>query len=306
QTHLLGGEFPIDASRARAAVAALGRGLEMRAEEAAAGIVALIDDAMAKALRIVTIERGIDPRDFTLVAFGGGGPLHACALADELEIRRILVPAHPGLFSAFGLLDAELHVNDVWPVMSAADALDVRSVERAFTAKGSRARTELCRQGARDETIAFRRECDARYRGQSFELTIAYDSNPARIAERFHESHRARYGYDAPDEVVEVVNARLTASGKVAAVGARATLRVTLSLSSGAESRDKGRHEATRAVWIDNNFTDVPVFQRNALRSETTIAGPAIVEQYDTTTYVAPRWKLGVEDDLLVLARDGR
>ncbi|MGA9272731.1 MAG: hydantoinase/oxoprolinase family protein, partial [Candidatus Cybelea sp.] len=115
--HLLGGAFPIDASRARAAVEGLAQRLGIGLEATAAGILRLVDDAMAKVLRIVTIERGLDPRDFTLVAFGGGGPLHACALAEELDIARVVVPAHPGLFSATGLLDATLHFNEIRSVL---------------------------------------------------------------------------------------------------------------------------------------------------------------------------------------------
>ncbi|MBV9028586.1 MAG: hydantoinase/oxoprolinase family protein, partial [Candidatus Eremiobacteraeota bacterium] len=295
ETHLLGGAFRIDALRARAAILKLANALASTVEATSAGIVALIDDAMAKALRIVTIERGIDPRDFTLVAFGGGGPLHACALADALEIRRIIVPAHPGLFSAFGLLQAELCVNELRPVLATADALDMESMERDFAAGERRARAELLEQGAHAGSITFRREFDARYRGQSFELTISHDSQRERIAARFHEAHRARYGYDVGDEVVEIVNARVTASGSVTARSFVPARSAALS----AESKGQGDNE--RKVWVDGDFTDVPVFQRDALENGVNFAGPAIVEQYDTTTYLAPDWKMTVEDDLLLL-----
>ena len=213
--HLLGGSFPIDASRSRAAIEILALRLNLRTEVAAAGIVAVIDDAMAKVLRIVTIERGLDPRDFTLVAFGGGGPLHACVLADALGIGRIVVPEHPGLFSAYGLLGAELRFNDIWSVLRVAGDLDREAVGRAFAASESRAQSTLVEQGATAETIAFRREYDARYPGQSFELTIGYDEDPTVVERHFHDAHRVRYGYDVRDEIVEIVNARLTATGRV-------------------------------------------------------------------------------------------
>src|SRR5579871_5173560 len=170
--HLLGGAFPIDAARARAAIDLLARTLDETVEATAAGIVRLVDDAMAKVLRIVTVERGLDPREFTLVAFGGGGPLHACALAEEMHVERVLVPAHPGLFSAFGLLEAELHVNAVHPILRATSDADGATLARFFDESESRARDELLAQGAQPATVAFRREYDARYRGQSFELTI--------------------------------------------------------------------------------------------------------------------------------------
>ena len=301
QTHLLGGGFPIDAARARAAILPLANALDGPVEAAAAGIVALIDDAMAKALRIVTIERGIDPRDFTLVAFGGGGPLHACALADELEIHRIIVPAHPGLFSAFGLLDAELRVNELWPVLAAADALDMDSMEHNFADGEQRARAELLQQGAHAGTIAFRREYDARYRGQSFELSVAHDSDWERIAREFHAAHGARYGYDAPGEVVEIVNARLTATGSVMLRQAQHDTGRTHLAESDSVVLRQAQDDNERKVWIDGAFVAVPVFARQALAPRRKIEGPAIVEQYDTTTYLAPSWEMTVEEDLLLL-----
>ncbi|MBV8531995.1 MAG: hydantoinase/oxoprolinase family protein, partial [Candidatus Eremiobacteraeota bacterium] len=216
--HLLGGAFPIDAARAHSAVEGLARRLETSVEKTAAGIVALIDHTMAKVLRIVTIERGLDPREFTLVAFGGGGPLHACAIADELAIARVIVPAHPGLFSARGLLSAELGVSELRSVLRRSEQLDLESEEEAFAASEARARAALVEQGADATTIGFRREYDARYAGQSFELTVAFDPDSQTVARRFHETHRARYGYDVPDEIVEVINARLTARSRVSPV----------------------------------------------------------------------------------------
>jgi N-methylhydantoinase A len=268
----------------------------MSAESAAAGIVTLVDSAMAKALRIVTVERGLDPRDFMLVAFGGGGPLHACALADELEIARVVIPSHPGLFSACGLLDAPLRFNDVRSVLSSAETVDVAAIERAFVASESRARQVLVEQGAASATIAFAREYDARYGGQSFDLTIAYDPSPQTVIRRFHEAHRARYGYDVPGEVVEVINARLTATAFVPSID---------SAADDVEARRMTRDgtPAMRAVWLDDAYADVPVFERNGLVDGTRIEGPAIVESYDSTAYVASKWSLDVKGDLLLLQR---
>jgi N-methylhydantoinase A len=294
---LLGGSFPIDAARARLAVAALANVIGMNVEAAAAGIVALIDDAMAKVLRIVSVERGLDPREFTLVAFGGGGPLHACALADELGIARIVVPPHPGLFSACGLLHAKVVVNDVRSVLAAVDAIDEEGIERAFAERESAARTSLLAQGADGATIAVRREYDARYRGQSFELTVAHDPRPHAVTQRFHDAHRARYGYAVPDEVVEIVSARLTATADVS------TGSVSLRTSSGAK---RGSRRTTRNLWLDGAFVEVPILERDALSDEARVEGPAIVEAYDTTTYVAPNWSLAVENDRLMLQRATR
>ncbi len=314
QQHLLGGDFPIDASRARRSIETLARRLDRSVEETAAGIVTLVDDAMAKVLRIVTVERGLDPRDFALIAFGGGGPLHACALAGELGIERVIVPAHPGLFSAHGLLDADLQVNDVRPVLRDSHDIDLDEMELAFAASEARARAQLIEQGAAQESIGLRREFDARYRGQSFELTIAHDAAHDRIARRFHDAHRTRYGYDVADEVVELVNARLTAYGRISndrhtavspfdsAQGDTAP-RVTLSAPRVTLSGVEGRQGADRRrVWIDGSFAEVPVLTRAALVKQ--IDGPAILEEYDSTTFVAPGWSASVDGDRLELRRE--
>jgi N-methylhydantoinase A len=299
--YLLGGAFPIDASLARSAIETLARPLGMSVEAAAAGIVTLIDGAMAKVLRIVTVERGLDPRDFTLVAFGGGGPLHACALADELGIARVVIPARPGLFSAVGLLDAQLHFSDVRSLLRAVDEIDPESLEPALIASEARARAALLEQGADAATIAFRREYDARYRGQSFELAIEYDRSPEVVAQRFHAAHRARYGYDVQAEVVEVVNARLTVYGAVARDKPCVAPSPSTSLGTGSVA---GRRD-DRRLWLHDAFVDVPVFERAGLASGARITGPAIVEAYDSTTYLAPEWSLAADGELLVLQRTG-
>ncbi|MBV8489285.1 MAG: hydantoinase/oxoprolinase family protein, partial [Candidatus Eremiobacteraeota bacterium] len=283
QTHLLGGAFAIDASRSRAAIAALAERLGLGVEAAAAGILTVVDAQMAKVLRIVTVERGLDPRDFALVAFGGGGPLHACALAEELGIARVVVPAHPGIFSAIGLLVADLRVELV------RDAL---GGDRSFAEMESIARERLREQGACDERIAIERRYDARYRGQSFELTIDYDESPDVLSQRFHDAHRARYGYDVPGEAIELVNRRLSATAKLP--------RDAMSTSSLDCARDD---TVRRKLWIDGAFVEIPVYQRDSFGPGTSFDGPAIVEQYDATTYLAPGWHLEAEPGYLVLTK---
>jgi N-methylhydantoinase A len=296
QRHLLGGDFPIDASRARGAVATVAQAIDTSVEAAAAGIVALVDNAMAKVLRIVTIERGLDPREFTLVAFGGGGPLHACAVAQDLGITRILIPVHPGLFSASGLLDADLQVSEILPVLRSIADIDPGELEKRFAEIEQRARRTLMEQGAQIETIAFRREYDARYDGQSFELTVAYDASGETIAQRFHHAHRVRYGYDVPGEVIEIVTGRLTASGRVSRREIVTPGLPDVILSSSKDDR--------RSVWIDGNFVEVPILTRGGLKANARVDGPAIVEEYDSTTYVAPGWRMQLDGDLLVVEGD--
>jgi N-methylhydantoinase A len=281
QTHLLGGTFPVDAARSRAALALPANALGLSVEETAAGIVTLIDAAMSKVLRIVTIERGLDPRDFALVAYGGGGPLHACALADELGIARALVPAHPGIFSAEGLLVAAITAVGIEPVLCEVGdpGVDPAAIFGRLEARG---RDELVAQGVDAKTIRFARTYDARYRGQSFELSIPHAGGSDALSQQFHDAHHARYGYHVAGEPIELVNARSTASGRLPTVVTRSSPRQR------ASSKGDARPEH-RQVWIDGSFADVPVFQRDALPRDS-IEGPAIIEQYDTTTYVAPNW----------------
>jgi len=291
---LLGGDFRIDAARARAAVAALAERTGLDVEATAAGIVTLVDAHMAKALRIVTLERGLDPRDFTLAAFGGGGPLHACALADDLGITRIVVPARPGIFSAEGLLLAELHERFAASVMRCLHETNAEEFERVFADWEAQGSDSLCRQGALAETLRFERAFDARYAGQSFELGIAYDASPTITARTFHAAHRARYGYDVPGEPIEIVNVRLTARAPVPSPPAPPRIAV---------ARTAPASIAQRRVWHDGAFVTTPVYAREQLSEDSAFSGPAVIEQYDACTYLAPEWALRVDDDLLVMER---
>ncbi len=298
--HLLGGAFPIDASRARSSVEALARILGMGVEATAAGIVTLIDNAMAKALRIVTVERGLDPRDFTLVAYGGGGPLHACALAEELGITRAVIPPHPGIFSACGLLTAKLHMNDVRSVLRYVQEIDPARMEETFASLERPAHAALVEQGARETTISFRREYDARYRGQSFELTIAYDRSFEVVERRFHDAHRARYGYEVPGEIVEIINARSTAHGSVPSYDPPAHGTRRTKPPTHPEPVDR------RPLWLSDASIEVSVFGREGLMPGARVDGPAIIEAYDSTVYIAPDWSVAVDEDVLMLQRGSK
>lgn len=287
QTHLLGGTFAIDASRSYDAIATLARALGLGVEETAAGIRRIVDAQMAKVLRIVTVERGLDPRDFTMLAFGGNGPLHACELADELGIARVVVPPAPGVFSAEGLLVAELSATLSAPVLRTAADVTASELDAILASLEARGRDALRAQGA-GEAYRVRRTYDARYAGQSFELPIEHDESPEAIAQRFHAVHRARYGYSVESEPVELVNARVT----VAAERSGARVRSGVATDGAALGQ-----EGTRRVWIGGTFADARVVQRDALVAGSTLAGPAIVEQYDATSFVPPGWSALVASD---------
>ncbi len=306
QQALLGGAMPIDVARSRAALGALLPSLpELDLDRLAAGIVHLVDLEMAKVLRIVTVERGYDPRDFTLMAFGGGGPLHACAVALELGIRRIVIPTDPGLFSALGLLVADVRSSGVHSFVMQAEALAATTIESAFAKLETHAARELTRQGVAAGDIEFGRELEMRYAGQSFELTIlaaAPFDEPQKVAalERFHAAHARTYGYSSPHEPVEIVAARSTATGKVVKP------EPPLAAQAKGDGPERALLERRDVALSGTVRSSVPVYARTGLRAGDKFSGPALVEQYDSCSYVAPEFDAQVDrfGNLLLERRD--
>jgi N-methylhydantoinase A len=296
---LLGGTLPVDALRAAAAIDVLCTQTGLARLALAAGIVRLIDAEMAKVVRIVSVERGYDPRDFTLIAFGGAGPLHACAVATELGIGRIVVPGDPGLFSARGLLDADVRVSHVRSVLSPHSALDPAALEALFAELETRGAAELAAQGLAGGAV-FIRELELRYAGQSFELTVPvrapFDAEAARAsAAAFHERHRAVYGFAAEGEPIEAVTARSTAVAalhRASVDGASAGTR-----ADGATQPHEAVLERRDVVCNSGATVATPVYARDRLRPGARFAGPAIVEQYDATTFVDAGWSVTVDAD---------
>ncbi|MBV8584608.1 MAG: hydantoinase/oxoprolinase family protein [Candidatus Eremiobacteraeota bacterium] len=293
----LGGEMPIDGSRAQRAIDELLRHLpELDRDRLAAGIVALVDNEMAKILRIVSIERGYDPRTFTMMAFGGGGPLHACALAEALEVPRVVVPPSPGLFSAWGLLAADVRASYVRTLVETADAVDPGRIDAAFAQMETIGVKELAAQGVAKKAMMFIREAEMRYLGQGFELSVPFTTLPLAL-EAFHQKHERTYGYASREDSVEVVAARLVAVGEVAKPALAAVVIPSPSTSLGTGSVEGPRSASHRPVYFNQiGWTDTPIYQREQLNAGMTIEGPAIVEQYDSATLVAPGWIATIDE----------
>jgi N-methylhydantoinase A len=283
-TRRLGGAIALDAARARTAVAGLaGRmGGTLSVEALADGIVRIAVARMTSAIREISIQRGHDPRDFTLVAFGGAGPMHALALADEIGIPRVLVPRHPGNFSALGLLASDVKHDDVrtrvgllaerWPLLDALFA-DMEG--------GARRQLELDGFAPADQRML--RSLDLRYRGQAFELNVEHRGEPLEaVAAAFHERHRAMYGHADPGAAIELVSARLSAYGVVPRPAAERH-------RAPEASKQRARTERRR-VWFDGAPHDTPVWERERLPERATLEGPAIVEEFGATTVVPPGW----------------
>lgn len=274
---LVGGTFPIDAARARAAVASVAAPLGGDVERTAAGIVALVDAEMAKVLRIVSVERGLDPRDFALMAFGGGGPLHACALAADLGIPRVIVPRSPGLFSAQGLIVAGVRATFSRSLVAPLDATTLGDARLAAEALAAEARSALLAQGVDGGDIRTAVELDVRYVGQSFDLTVPFDGDAGTVGAAFHLRHERRYGYASRDEAVELATVRVTATGNSGVPPSSA-------LAPGGTAA--GARTGERAVWDAGAFVRADVYERERLGAGSVVHGPAVIEQYDTTTWV--------------------
>lgn len=297
--HFLGGRMRLDVERARAAVARLGRTLGASVEHTALGIVRVANATMERAIRVISIERGFDPRRFTLVAFGGAGPLHAPALAEALSIPRVLVPRHPGLTSALGLLLADVVKDHSRTVMWHQSQVTSERLMAAYRALEAEIWEAWRAEGLGSTDVRIERAADLRYVGQSYELTIEYDpeAEPWTAAiERFHAAHHARFQHAHPDRPVEVV-----------------TLRVRLRLPapsldlawSGGTSAPQPI--AIRPVWWDEGWRDTPLFQRDDLARGVRLTGPALVVQLDSTVPIPPGWSARVDDwgNLILSASEG-
>ncbi|MFC4449112.1 hydantoinase/oxoprolinase family protein [Halorussus aquaticus] len=287
----LGGELSLDVAAARDALADLADEADLSGPvEAARGVYRVANADMTRAVREVTVERGHDPRSFALAAFGGAGPMHAAALADRLDVTRVVVPRACGVLSAFGLLAADETRDAVRTYRTALDAADPEAVAGVLADLADEARADLRDPDAAD--IA--RRAELRYADQSFELPVEVgeEFDPEAVERRFHEAHETAYGYRM-DEAVELVGLR------VRATVARETPAVAY--ESAGEAR-VGEREAD----FGGGFREVPVYRREALPAGESFAGPAVCEQADSTVVVPPEWRAAVrEDGTLVLTKRG-
>ena len=280
---LLGGAFELDTGRALVALAALARemgaasGRRTTAQEAALGVVRVVNAGMERALRVVSVERGFDSRAFALVSFGGAGGLHAVALAASLRIPRVIVPLRPGALSALGALASDVVMDASRTVMLDAAGARTGELERAFREMERAARAALKREGFSDEKQRHARSVAARYTGQSFELEIEWKS-AGTLAAAFHRAHLARYGYAQAESAVEIVSARLRSRGLVTPLRRE---RVERSASASVVEPDE-----SRLVYFTNSPARVGVYARERLRAGARLKTPCIVTEYSSTTLV--------------------
>ncbi len=289
---LLGGALRIDLAAAERAIAdAVASLLHLSVAEAAARIVEVVNANMAQALRIVSVERGHDPQEFSLIAFGGAGPVHAAALAEELQIPEVIIPPAPGAFSALGLVASDLRRDWSRTLYANLAEVDPARVEAAIAAMEVDAVAMLDAALVPQERRAVIRQADLRYRRQAYELTVPLiggrinRSATDALAEAFHAKHAQTYGHANRAEAVQLVNLRVTALGRLPA----------LTLAQRADPDSARIRE--RDVWFAaTGFVATPVHWRLGLVPGTLLAGPAIVEALDSTTVVPPGWQARIDE----------
>ena len=297
---LLGGEMPMDLKRAKIALSRLAADLSrfsnktVSPERAALGVVRVANANMERALRVVSVERGQDPRLFSLVSFGGAGGLHVCELGSELRIPRVVVPRLPGVLSALGVLLGDVVKDYSRTVMLKTTGLNPREVERHFSVLARQATSDLKREGFAGERLKLTPSVAMRYSGQSFEIDVTWNG---RFEEAFHAAHRARYGYADKTRPAEIVSLRLRATGLTEKP------RIEKLVS---RNRRTPRPTRTSKVYLTARSTGIPVYSRDELHAGMKLIGPAIITEYSSTTLVPADRRVDVDPWLNLILRRGQ
>jgi N-methylhydantoinase A len=286
--HLLGGRMKVRHDLARAAIERLASPLGMDALTTADGIIAVVTANMARAIRVISVQRGHDPRDYILVAFGGAGPLHAARLAAELDIRRVLVPRNPGILCAMGLLLADLRADFAATRLLALSSEVIDEVEHIVTDLRRRCEAWFVDRGIEANARRIALSVDMRYAGQNYELSVPLSAGPVTpatidgLAVGFAGAHERLYGFVAEDEPIQLVTFRAEATGIVP----KADIQPAAYAGCDPRAAEFGR----RDVWLREAaaFVSCPLYDREKLAAGIRIEGPAIVEQMDATTLIVP------------------
>jgi N-methylhydantoinase A len=279
--YFLGGGMALYPDLIQEPLSQLAQGLNLSPHRAALGILEITNANIERAIRTVSIGQGYDPRDFTIIAFGGAGPLHVCEVAQRLAIPRVIIPHQPGVLCAQGLLMADLIVEETTAVLSKLTPDTKQFLENKFRKTEQAANATLEQEGIPKSEITLNRLIDARYLGQSFELTIPYSSD---LEETFHEAHQERYGYRFSERTVEIVNLRLQAIGKIK--------KPTWEPEPEGHA-DSALASVGKQTTFDKDLGTIPIhlYERKELHPGAVIAGAALVFQMDSTTYIPPNWE---------------
>ena len=299
-SYFLGGSMPLFKEKAQQVMEPLAKKLGISILEAAEGIRRVVNENMSNALRLVAVKRGVNPKDFALVAFGGAGPLHAVAIAEVLGIPRIIIPLHPGHCSAFGALISDWRVDRVLTRLYRSDMLDVKVLNEEFIRLTQEAIEELSQEGFSGESTVLR-SIDMRYQGQNYEHEVivsnsSIDENEIKAAfNKFAEQYESFSGFSHPNAVIELVNLRVTAKG----ISDKPKLE-NIKKGGSPEPVEK------RSVFISQGgFTDIPIYRRTDLQGNLPLHGPAIIEEVASTTVIPKGYTFKAdENSILIILRE--
>jgi len=284
--HFLGGEMKISAELARQGIdEKVASPLGMGTMDAANAVFEIANSNIVGAIKVVTVSKGYDPKDFSLLAFGGAGPLHATKLAEELKISQVIVPVSPGTFSALGLLCPDVKQDYVLTRIRELEKVDLAEIEQNYKNLEDQAVMELREQDVADDRIVLNRTMDLRYFGQGYEVNLTI---PDKLEETFVEETRSKYnekhhdihGYSIPESPIEIVNLRLSAIGMM-------TIPTLEPEPEGGRDSTPARI-ASRSVFFDNRIRKTAVYDRKKLKAGNVIHGPAIIQEAGSNTAVFP------------------
>lgn len=288
--HFLGGQMSLDHSATEAAINALAKLLDCSAQQAAEGVITIANEHMARALRVISIQRGIDPRPYALMTFGGAGGLHVCALADALEMKTAIVPVCSGVLSAFGMLAAPRSRQLSKSLVGILTAVPEGQIQQNFNTLITEATAELIAEGVPHSKIECKYWVDLRYQGQSFTLPVSWqllgaEKSKKQAIDDFHLIHEKRYGHQM-DLPVELVTLRVTLSGEMPQP----------TLDKKTSKREGGPVAETPEIAVNNDWVSVPIYHRDKLQAGDVLLGEALIVETVATTYLAPNWQCRVDE----------
>jgi N-methylhydantoinase A len=290
----LGGEMRLDSAAAERAIADLAKPLDLTVTATADGILRIAATAMSLAVKGVTTERGLDAGQFALVAYGGAGPLHAVAVAREIGVRTVVIPQAPGLFSAFGMLHSDLRYDYVRTSLMRLEDASFRDIEKVYRELEAQGRAAIANTSVKPRQVTVARAADMRYVGQEHAVTVEI---PLRVFERrdhsaikrlFDAMHELRYGTSAPAEPAEIVSLRSTVAGIMRKPPQGKIKR-------GTSAAPRAARDGTRKAYFGGGFRATPVYRRSGLLAGNRIKGPALIDEYASTTVLMPGDALSVD-----------
>lgn len=301
--HFLGGELEVYPEKSRESLQMLADELTLDIERTAQGILDVANSNMAGALRVVSSQRGHDPRDFALIAFGGAGPLHAASLAKELGMKHVIIPSTPGILSAHGLLLSDVRHDLMEAKVVAIEDADVISIEKGFISLEAKGEKWLKEGGLHPENMHLNRSIDLRYKGQEYYLSVPLEGEVStnsleKATKNFHEVHKNTYGHAAVGEPVEIVNLRVSALGEVERINEE-SLKKELRCSS--EPLEEKHVHFNGHGWVKT-----PVYNRENLTLNTQLKGATVITQMDTTVIVEPSQSVRIDEqgNLIITLED--